>query len=215
MSEWQNWNDFQSKKYTDEPRWMTWLAVQRNAIYLLDPEAEDENETELWTRSVAKHGLDEETFNFADTIRARNLLESDHGYYSKSTVEMSVEQTSQHDWTESETVVGKTLQVIFEAGLSKCGGSEANCTDFTCSHPMVVKTIEYVDNVRNEFFQQSTTLADRPDEGFFLGLPGLKYVEEMFNAYKRFNRVCQSCFIMTPKSEAICQNCDHELATIK
>lgn len=94
--------DFRRAEYLEEPRWLSWLQVRELAVYTLDPESESEEE--LWARSVAKHGLDESVYQYADSIRAKHLLQSDHGYYSKSTVDLAVEPTSAHDWAEPETV---------------------------------------------------------------------------------------------------------------
>lgn len=97
-----DWVDFQARKYEDEPRWLSWLKVQEQAVYMLDPEEEDEEE--LWARSVARNGFDEQVFSFVDYTTSRHMLESDHGYYRQSTVTMEVEETSQHDWIESQTI---------------------------------------------------------------------------------------------------------------
>lgn len=203
-------SEFQPRKYEEEPRWLSWLAVQRNAIFLLDPE--EESEEELWSRAVARNGLDEETFAFADVIRARHALKSDHGYYSKSTVRMDIEPESQHDWAESETIGRPTLQVVL-GGTSGCGKPESSCYDFSCKHTITVESAEVVPSIRNEWKVEWTSMADRPDEAFFLGLAGLRYVENNFERYTKWNKVCPECHIYTPKNLDTCQNCDKVLAS--
>ncbi len=157
-------------QYQDEPRWLSWLQVQEQAVYTLDPETETEEE--LWARSVAKNGIDESVYSYVDSIRARNLLASDHGYYSRSTVDLRVEETNQHDWISGLTV--------------KSDGTE-----------------------RNEFKPQTVDLADRPDENFFLGLPGIRFIDAGLEpTYFKHNKLCKKCFIYTPKAFAVCQNCE-------
>lgn len=94
--------DFRRAEYLEEPRWLSWLQVKELAVYTLDPESETEEE--LWARSIAKNGIDESVYQYADSIRTKHLLQSDHGYYSKSTVNLAVAETSGHDWAESETI---------------------------------------------------------------------------------------------------------------
>jgi hypothetical protein len=149
---------------------LSWLEVQEQAVYLLDPETESEEE--LWARSIAKNGIDESTFAFADAIRARNMLQSEHGYYSFGSVDLVVEETTQHDWVSSDTV--------------KQDGTS-----------------------REEFRPQTNSLTDRPDENFFLGLAGMRFIEAgLEDRYTRINRVCSNCHIYTPKALVKCQNCE-------
>lgn len=171
MSDYQITSDFKGVRFQDEPRWLSWLQVQEQAVYTLDPETESEEE--LWARSVAKNGIDESVYAYVDGIRAKNLLSSDHGYYSYSTVDLAVEQQiSGHDWISSETV--------------KPDGQE-----------------------RFEFREQTNDLRDRPDENFFLGLPGLRAIENgIQDLYFKHNRECKKCHMYTPKGFASCQNCE-------
>lgn len=165
-------SDFRYTAFQEEPKWLSWIQVQEQAVYTLDPETETEEE--LWYRSVAKNGIDEGVFTFVDTHRARHALEQEHGYYSRSTVDLAVdEQISGHDWISSETV-----------------------------SPVDGKT-------RFEFKPQTVDLADRPDESFFLGLPGLRFIDAgLLDTYLKHNRLCDKCRILTPKSFAKCQNCE-------
>lgn len=95
-------HDFRRGEYLEEPKWLSWLQVQEQAVYTLDPETETEEE--LWYRSVAKNGITEEVYAFADAHRTRNALKSDHDYYSYGSIDLAVEPTSGHDWAESETI---------------------------------------------------------------------------------------------------------------
>lgn len=164
--------DFKGVRFQDEPRWLSWLQVQEQAVYLLDPETESEEE--LWARNVARNGIDESVYSYVDAIRAKNLLASDHGYYSQSTVDLAVdEQISGHDWVSSETI-------------SPRDGKQ-----------------------RDEFREQTNDLRDRPDENFFLGLPGLRAIETgIQDLYFKHNRECKKCHIYTPKGFVSCQNCE-------
>ena len=161
-----------SVQYQDEPRWLSWLQVQEQAVYLLDPETESEEE--LWARAIAKNGVDESVYSYVDSIKAKYLLASDHGYYSHGTVDLAVDQDiSGHDWISSETI-------------SPRDGKR-----------------------RDEFREQTNDLRDRPDENFFLGLPGIRFLEAGLEPnYLKYNKVCQKCHILTPKSLAKCQNCE-------
>lgn len=164
-------HDFRRGEYQEEPKWLSWLQVRELAVYTLDPESESEEE--LWARSIAKNGMDESVYSYADSIRAKHLLKSDHGYYSKSTVNLAVETTSGHDWAESETI--------------RPDGT-----------------------IRHEFKQDWNSLADRPTEDFFLGLPGIRAIETgIADRYLRFNKLCSKCSIYTPKAMANCQNCEN------
>lgn len=171
MSDYFNY-DRQINKFQDEPRWLSWLQVQEQAVYTLDPESESEEE--LWARSIAKNGLDESVYQYADSIRAKHLLKSDHGYYSMSTVTLEVEPTTAHDWISSSTI-------------SPRDGLE-----------------------RLEFLESSNSLADRPNEDFFLGLAGLRSIENgTQDRYLKGQRLCTKCNIYTPKAMATCQNCEN------
>lgn len=164
--------DFRRGKYLDEPKWLSWLQVQEQAVYTLDPETESEEE--LWARSIARNGIDEGVYSFVDAYRHKHALEQDHGYYSRSTVDLAIDKkVSGHDWISSETV-----------------------------SPVH-------DQTRLEFKPQTVDLADRPDETFFLGLPGLRFIDAgLLDNYLKYNRLCDKCRILTPKSFAKCQNCE-------
>lgn len=203
------WSDFQPRKYEDEPKFLTWLRVQEQAVFMLDPE--EETEEELWARNVAKHGLDEQVFLFADAIRARHMLEDEHGYYSASTVRMDVEDTSQSDWAESESYTG-VQHIVSLGGTSDCGKPESECTNFNCKHTMFVASSEVEPRIRKEFRPPATDMSDRPTEDFFLGFGGLHYVMDGFNRYKKLNHECPECHMYTPKNEVTCQNCDKVIA---
>lgn len=165
-------SDYRYTAFENEPRWLSWLQVQQQAIYTLDPESETEEE--LWYRSVGEHGINEAVFAFADVHRTRNALKQDHDYYSYGSVDLAVdEQISGHDWVSSETI-------------SPRDGKQ-----------------------RDEFREQTNDLRDRPDENFFLGLPGLRAIENgIQDLYFKHNRECNKCHMYTPKGFVSCQNCE-------
>ena len=69
------------------------------------------------------------------------------------------------------------------------------------------KTIGVDGSIREEFFPQDAwQITDGWTEGHAIGLPGI-YTMDKDWVLKTFNRVCDSCFIYTPKQDDECQNC--------
>lgn len=62
---------------------------------------------------------------------------------------------------------------------------------------------------RNEYFEWSWKITDGWDEAHAMGLPGLYSMDK---SWFYNNRLCQSCRIVTPKSNPECENCGYEVA---
>ena len=127
-----------------------------------------------------------------------------------STISLETEPVSGHDWVSPVTNTGRKIYVV--TGVrALCGLKEADCMDAHCSH---IPVIELEDEIRYEFKQDWNSIADRPSENFFMGLPGLRYIEDDQTYYTRLNLVCPHCFIYTPSRMTECQNCDRVLVSV-
>lgn len=67
-------------------------------------------------------------------------------------------------------------------------------------------TIDKQGDTRKEFYEAAWQVGDGFTEAHSLGLPGLYSLDKNWVTAK-FNRVCNSCFIYTPKSNVECEHC--------
>ena len=162
---------------------------------------EDDNELteDNWVDSQTKYGHDTSDYVFGDRSETR-----------AGTISLETDKVSGHDWVESETKVGHALMVTLD-GMSECGKPLTECSNFDCKHQTWVKSAEWLEQVRHEFKQDWNSMADRPTENFWFGLPGLRYIESDQQHFTRLNGVCTSCNLYTPSRLDTCQNCDKVL----
>ena len=154
-----------------------------------------DTEDEDWVDVQAKYGHDTSDYVFGDRSETR-----------AGTISIESEPVSGHDWVSPVTSTGRKIYTIASV-RAMCGLKEADCLDPTCRH---VPVLEEQDEERYEFKQDWNSLADRPTENFFMGLPGLRYIEQDQEYYTRINSECAHCHIYTPTRIPICQNCDKE-----
>jgi hypothetical protein len=160
----------------------------------LDPEAEEDN----WADIQTKYGHDTQDYVFGDRSESR-----------AGTISIESEPVSGHDWISPVTNTGRKIYVV--TGVQAlCGLKEADCFDASCRH---VPTLEEQDEERHEFKQDWNSMADRPSENFFIGLPGLRYLESDQQYFTRLNTVCVECNLYTPSRLELCQNCDRVLVS--
>jgi hypothetical protein len=163
---------------------------------LTDEEVDTKDED--WVDVQAKYGHDTTDYVFGDRSESR-----------AGTISTEVEPVSGHDWVSPVTSTGKKIYVI--SGVrALCGLKEADCFDPTCRH---VPVLEEQDEERYEFKQDWNSMADRPTENFFMGLPGLRYIESDQQYFTRLNTVCRECNLYTPSRLETCQNCDRVLVS--
>ena len=159
----------------------------------------DDNDIETdddWVDVQSKYGHDTTDYVFGDRSETR-----------AGTISTETEPVSGHDWISPVTSTGRKIYTI--SGVrALCGLKEADCFDLTCRH---VPILEEQDEERYEFKQDWNSIADRPTENFFIGLPGLRYIEQDQEYYTRINTVCSNCYLYTPRRMATCQNCDKTL----
>jgi hypothetical protein len=84
--------------------------------------------------------------------------------------------------------------------------------DWVSPVTLVEPTYYNLTGIRHEFLPDDfgANPADRPSENFWL-LPGIRTTEDVdvtFARWTKHNVTCKSCFILTPKRESSCQNCD-------
>jgi hypothetical protein len=127
-----------------------------------------------------------------------------------STISLETEPVSGHDWIAPVTLQAHALVVTLD-GMSECGKPLTKCSNFECKHDSWVKTAEWLPQERYEFKQDWNSMADRPTENFFMGLPGLRYIENDQTHFTRINTVCNHCYLYTPTRLETCQNCDRVL----
>jgi hypothetical protein len=194
--------------YNDESDYISWLAVERlaNFMVVLDPELSElqQQEQESWDNTVGKYSVDE-AFVPTDTDA---LLSVDI---------RSSDQPSGHEWISSQTVKKEPKFTVKLKHMSTCGKAEKDCyncgiaSEPRCRHWDVIDYAQLERDIRDEYIEMWTSLSDRPTENNWFGLPGLRYVEHSDNLFYRLNQVCGECFIYTPKDSDTCQNCDKVL----
>ena len=156
----------------------------------------EDNEEDNWVDIQTKYGHDTSEYAFNDRSEIR-----------EGTISIDIEPPSGHDWVAP---VIKTGRMIYVATGTKatCGRREEDCFDTECKH---IPILELEEEIRHEFKQDWNSMADRPTENFFLGLPGLRYIENDQTYFTRINSVCSNCYLYTPSRLETCQNCDKVL----
>lgn len=188
--------------YNDESDYISWLAVERlaNFMVVLDPELSQlqEQEQESWDNTVGKYAVDEAFVpTDTDALLSVDIRTSD--------------QPSGHEWISSQTVKQVPKFTVKLRHISDCGNGEDKCYDFSCSHKTEIDYAELERDIRDEYIEMWTSLSDRPTENNWWGLPGLRYVEHSDNLFYTLNQVCGECNIYTPKDNDTCHNCDRVL----
>jgi hypothetical protein len=153
-------------------------------------------EEDNWADIQTKYGHDTTDYVFGDRSEMR-----------AGTISTETEPVSGHDWVAPVTLTGRKIYIISSV-RALCGLKEADCFDPTCRH---VPVLEEQDEERYEFKQDWNSIADRPSENFFMGLPGLRYIEIDQTHFTRINTVCNHCYLYTPTRLETCQNCDRVL----
>lgn len=189
--------------YEDDEKMRSILNVLKAAelfgevIYVRNLIEEDINDEENdWADIQTKYGHDTSDYVFGDRSETR-----------AGTISVESEPVSGHDWVSPVQLTGRKIYTIASV-RAMCGLKEADCFDVTCRH---VPILEEQDEERYEFKQDWNSMADRPTENFFMGLPGLRYIEQDQEYYTRINTVCSNCYLYTPTRLATCQNCDKTL----
>jgi hypothetical protein len=165
---------------------------------LANEEEIDTEETD-WADIQTKYGHDTEDYVFGDRSETR-----------AGSISTEVEPVTGHDWISSVTLQAHALVVTLD-GMSECGKPLTECSNFNCKHDSWIKSAEWLPRERYEFKQDWNSIADRPTENFFMGLPGLRYIENDQTYFTRINTVCNSCYLYTPTRLETCQNCDRVL----
>ena len=165
---------------------------------LANEEEIDTEETD-WADIQTKYGHDTEDYVFGDRSEMR-----------AGTISTETEPVSGHDWIAPITLQAHALMVTLD-GMSECGKPLNDCSNFECKHTSFIKSAEWLPQERYEFKQDWNSMADRPTENFFMGLPGLRYIEIDQTHFTRINTVCNHCYLYTPTRLTTCQNCDRVL----
>ena len=160
-----------------------------------------DTEDEDWVDVQTKYGHDTSDYVFGDRSESR-----------AGTISLETEKVSGHDWVSPVQHTGHALVVTLD-GMSDCGKPLTECSNFECKHDTWVKSAEWLDQERYEFKQDWNSIADRPTENFFMGLPGLRYIEQDQEYFTRINTVCSECNLYTPSRLELCQNCDRVLVS--
>jgi len=174
------------------------LIEVRNLISQDEVDTE-ETEEDDWVDIQTKYGHDTTEYAFTD-----------HSEIREGTIQLDIEPPSGHDWALPVQVHAHALVITLD-GMSECGKPLTECSNFSCKHDTWIKSAEWLPQERYEFKQDWNSMADRPTENFFLGLPGLKYIENDQTYFTRINTVCKSCYLYTPTRLETCQNCDRVL----
>lgn len=156
----------------------------------------EDNEEDNWVDIQTKYGHDTSEYAFNDRSEIR-----------EGTISIDIEPPSGHDWIGSVTKTGRMIYVA-TGTKATCGRKEEDCFDTECKH---IPILELEEEIRYEFKQDWNSMADRPTENFFLGLPGLRYIENDQTYFTRINSVCSNCYLYTPSRLETCQNCDKVL----
>jgi hypothetical protein len=160
-----------------------------------------DTEDEDWVDVQTKYGHDTTDYVFGDRSESR-----------AGTISTETEPVSGHDWVSPVTIQAHALMVTLD-GMSECGKPLTECNNFECKHESFVKSAEWLPQERYEFKQDWNSMADRPTENFFMGLPGLRYIESDQQYFTRLNTVCSECNLYTPSRLELCQNCDRVLVS--
>jgi hypothetical protein len=171
------------------------IITVRNLVSEDEVDTEDTEEDD-WVDIQTKYGHDTSEYRFNDRSEIR-----------EGTISIDIEPPSGHDWIAP---VIKTGRMIYVATGTKatCGRREEDCFNTECKH---IPILELEEEIRYEFKQDWNSMADRPTENFFLGLPGLRYIENDQTYFTRINSVCSNCYLYTPSRLETCQNCDKVL----
>lgn len=156
----------------------------------------EDTEEDDWVDIQSKYGHDTTEYTFTDRSEIR-----------AGSITLDIDTPSGHDWIASVTKTGRMAYVAVGTKAT-CGHLEADCFDIDCHH---IPIIELQEEIRHEFKEDWNSMADRPTENFFLGLPGLKYVEIDQTFFTRINSICNNCYLYTPTRLETCQNCDRVL----
>lgn len=197
------------RDYGDDEKLSSILDVMKSAglfdrVVLVRSLVDDDDldtDDEDWVDVQSKYGHDTTDYVFGDRSETR-----------AGTISIESEPVSGHDWVSPEVQVGHSLQLTLD-GMSDCGKPVSECSDFNCHHKTWVKSAEWLPQTRNEFKQDWNSMADRPTENFFMGLPGLRYIEQDQTYFTRLNTVCSECNLYTPSRLELCQNCDKVLVS--
>jgi hypothetical protein len=152
-----------------------------------------------WVDVQTKYGHDTDEYEFEDGTEIR-----------AASISLETEPVSGHDWVSSVQIHAHALMISLD-GMSECGKPLSECSNFECKHTSFVKSAEWLPQERYEFKQDWNSIADRPTENFFMGLPGLRYIETDQTHFTNINTVCNHCYLYTPTRLATCQNCDRLL----
>ena len=176
----------------------------------------EDTEEDDWVDIQTKYGHDtvDYVWNHKSTWDGEHIVQNMDGYtitgLSASTISIDVDAPSGHDWIGSITKTGRMIYVA-TGTKATCGRKEEDCFDTECKH---IPILELEEEIRHEFKQDWNSMADRPTENFFLGLPGLRYIENDQTYFTRINTVCSNCYLYTPTRLATCQNCDRVLVSV-
>lgn len=152
--------------------------------------------------TIARFGKDETAFDFYD---------SHYGVSRKGVIDVTEEpEPSGHAWTSAHTIQG-TKSIRHATVHSLCGKPLTECNNISaCKHWVTDVYYTTEDDIRSEYHDGGFSMSDRPSENFWL-LPGLRTTEhiDVTNArWTKWNKACPTCFILTPKSDESCQNCN-------
>lgn len=193
-------------RYEDESRLLSWLMVRQSAI-LLGENAEEyselmTDEEESWVRAISRYGKDEQPFVFTNIYSEQST-----GVYDNTPEDMP----KGSDWISTETVRQNQRQVITLVDSSNCGKAEKDCYEMSCVHRLTVESSRLETDIRQEFKEDWNSMSDRPSEEFFLGLSGLRFIEDTWTGS---HQTCPNCFVLTPVNIEECTVCDKELVTL-
>lgn len=180
------------------------------SVKSLVSEDEVDSEEDDWVDVQSKYGHDT-----ADYVYGEVVLDGTDGWTVTpiaSTISLETESVSGHDWVSSVQIRAHALMITLD-GKSECGKPLNDCSNFDCKHDTWIKSAEWLPQERYEFKQDWNSIADRPTENFFMGLPGLRYIETDQTHFTRINTVCSSCYLYTPTRLETCQNCDRVLVS--
>jgi hypothetical protein len=192
--------------FQDDERFVHILDILRSLEMfggiIVNPSDDDEvddaaRELERQDTVVSRFGIDE------------SIYPTESG--PKGSVDVTLEQEpSGHLWVATQQFRG-FKDVRHVASKSDCNKPLSECYDFSCKHETVELGWSSEDDIRNEFHDSGFSVSDRPSESFWLGLAGLRWNENIDDAtyvWLQSNKPCQSCHILTPRHESLCQNCD-------
>jgi len=205
--------------YEDDEKMISILNVLKEAglfgevIHVqsrLESDETDEVE-DNWVDAHTKYGHDTEDYIFGEVVVGG--LDGWTVTPIASTISLETEPVSGHDWVSSVQIHAHALMITLD-GMSECGKPLSECSNFECKHTSFVKSAEWLPQERYEFKQDWNSIADRPTENFFMGLPGLRYIENDQTHFIRINTVCSHCYLYTPTRLKTCQNCDKVLVSV-